>query len=360
MSSQIRKFSSSRLIEAGRRAKRLVTPDGSVRKEVAIQVACTLLVTRGHGFHSSAVEVNKLMGTHDGFHCDFALWRATGGLPNLILRLENGKVIPKGVLAEWSPDFWHGLKSSGAISRVKRATWVTTPQLVDRPALKEAFLPASPDANPLGFSCKAQMWGGKVKMDNLWIAEMGGDDPYGEGAVESLMGVLAGGRRVWVKKQSWLAIPKRDEVVRILQGVNVPYLDWKRVGPRTILVSPFWGALLAPLMPSSFRQWFEGWGMRPSHVGMCPLLPWAFMRGAWGKVSEVKVPEGAIPWMVNRHTLAFSRISVLKVKEESLKRYGFLGVDSRVRKAWLRSMWLRGVRAGDFPVGRIPLDFPDS
>ena len=112
---------------------------------------------------------------------------------------------------------------------------------------------------------------------------------------------------------------------------------------RVDLVSPFWGALFSRMMPEGM----EGWHAGMDRPGMCPLLPWAFLRMAGGRVSD-GFPRKGLPFLVSRDAMFDQGIPLGKVHERAVRELGFVRVDPRLRKAWASYMVGEGL---EFPFG---------
>jgi hypothetical protein len=109
-------------------------------------------------------------------------------------------------------------------------------------------------------------------------------------------------------------------------------------------------------MPVEIGEWYRGWDFRKA--GMCPLLPWVFLRGAWGmRLSErdEDFPAEVVPSLVTRRSLCIKGRKMVNVMEMGLRELGVTRVDERMRGAWLRWMEWKGFKAGDFREGAKPI-----
>ena len=338
---------------ASQEASRAIFGDKQKDNEEAQLAACYLLVRYGYGAHRSAKLMNARLPLGKGYHTDQDVYKATGGLPEVAKRLAKGGAIPKGAFGRWTPNFWLGLMHSGALIETKgKSQWATSP-LFNRPALKEAFL------GHLPFHCRVDKskGGDTLTIYGLWASRMGADDPSG---TEVLAGLLAGGRLGKYEGRTWLGVSAREWNAEFLKSYGIPFVKpkGKWVGRGSYLVSPFWGALLSEEMPEAFGRWFLAWRGRK---GMCPLLPWAFLKMASGKKFVDDCPKGAVPYLALRVGLRVNHgIGLGAIREEALREFGFVSVDQRLRKAWLRWMALRGLRPADFPEAKVPIDFTDA
>ena len=104
------------------------------------------------------------------------------------------------------------------------------------------------------------------------------------------------------------------------------------------LVSPFWGALFSRMMPGGMEGWFMGM-RRP---GGCPLLPWAFLRMAGGRVSD-EFPRAGLPFLVNRDALYARGVRLGEVHERAVRELGLLRIDPRLRGVWAGYMEAGGL-----------------
>ncbi len=334
---------SATLKAAGESLLLAVRGDPTARNEAAIRAACLLLVTKGRPAASTPAEVNRLMPKGEWFRSARELRLATGGERAVIRRLAAGGVIPLPALGKWTPDFWTGLVASGAIWPSNRSQqWFIKNGHIQ---LVEALCGDVPFKRSWAKTAHGvAFWG-------LWAAKMGADNPEGVGV---LAGMLAGGRRVERAGEVWLGIAWRESNAALLEKHLIPYIVVGKPGRGTILVSPFWGALLADEMPSVIGEWFRLWSGRK---GMCPLLPWGFLAYAWGKTPGKA--RWMVPWALDRSLMADLGIGVepKKVRRLAFERLGMRGVSQGVRAAWLRGLAARGVTVDDFPVGKVPLDF---
>ena len=233
--------------------------------------------------------------------------------------------------------------------------WKTAP-LFNRPALKEALM------GHLPFHCMVKGCKGvdALTLYGLWAAKMGADDPSG---TEVLAGLLAGGRLAEYEGRLWTGVACRPGNATLFQSYGIPFFKPKGActGRGSYFVSPFWGALLSEEMPEVFGRHFWGLGGPRVKKGMCPLLPWAFLRMASGVPYVDKYPAGIVPYLAQRVGLRVNHgIGLTAVREEALRRLGYVGVDPRLRMAWMRGMALRGLRPADFPKGKVPVDFTDG
>jgi len=324
--------------------------NATLRREAAIKAAIWVLVTRGYGQHCLVTEVNKFLPRRWWFHYEKELRLVTGGLDYLLLRMGKGCVIPPGSLGAWAPDLWAGLQMGGAFYKSSRGgSWRTAP-IKDRPALGLALQGGCP------FHMKVKKWhsswGECIKMNGLWATYLGADEPGGVGV---LRGILCGARLIRHEGRTWAGVPPRGGIVEIADGLGVPYIKLGRGGKAALLFSPFWGALLSPDMPEELGAWYRGWHF--NKAGMCPLLPWIFLRGAWGwKLSDRSrsFPSGIVPGLVSRVALWESGQKVSGMMEAGLRGLGVTRVDSRMREAWLRWMEWKGIKKGDFRKGKVP------
>jgi len=321
------------------------------RREAAIRASIWVLVTKGHGPHSQANEVNRFLPKAWWFHSDDSLVRITGGREALLERMASGGVIPTGGLGAWSPDLWAGLQLGGAFFRCYPAggSWRTA-QTNSRPALALALKGAT--------SChmRVKEWysasfGSCLSLCGLWAAYLGADEPGGVGVFR---GILCSARFVKHNGRAWVGVPVRDGVIKVADGLGVPYIIVGKGGVRAILFSPFWGALLSPDMPFELGEWYRG--LAAKGAGMCPLLPWVFLRGAWGIKMSGKgdFPSDIVPGLVRRETLWQAGWEVSGMMEAGLRELGMTRVDNRLREAWLRWMEWKGIRGGDFRDGKVP------
>jgi hypothetical protein len=319
------------------------------RREAATMASIWVLVTKGYGPHCHKEEVNKFLPKAWWFHCNEAIAEATGGREELLRRMANGGVIPTGKLGAWSPDLWAGLHLGGAFFRLRISDWRTAP-LAKRPALASALMGAK------SFHGRIEEWyssfGRCLRLTELWVARLGADEPGGVGVFR---GILCSARLVKHNGMTWAGVPKRDGIIEVAEGLGVPYFIVAKEGSvKTILFSPFWGILLSPDMPIEIAEWYRGNTFRKP--GMCPLLPWVFLRGAWGyKLSNrVAFPVGIVPNLVSRERLWKAGWKVSGMMEAGLRELGMTRVDNRMRAAWLRWMEWKGISSGDFREGKVP------
>lgn len=348
------------LQSVGEAALQTVKADKEAKRERAIAASCLLLVKRGLGAHSSAAQVNAILTDGQCFRSDHSLWRSTGGLKNIYPRLVAGRILPAGILGEWSPDFIFGLGMSGALrdSTLGPSMWSTS-SLVNRPAVEAAFLDTS---KILPFHCIAYKCHNALTINGAWALRIGADDPEGIGVVA---GMLAGGRRVIHSGTNWIGVTGKGQTAALLTSYGIPFIKIDDGGHHrygVLLVSPFWGILLAPQMPSPFREWYiqqdtTGLKGHRKQPGMCPLLPWAFLKGAWGAGIHNRLPVGIVPLLIHRNSLRIHGIGQPAVREQAFRQFNFTRVDARLRRAWFKWMTYRGITKSDFLEGKVPLDF---
>jgi len=320
------------------------------RREAATMASLWVLVTKGYGPHSKKEEVNKFLPKAWWFHCNEAIAEATGGRAELLRRMAKGGVIPTGKLGAWSPDLWAGLHIGGAFFRLDSTSWRTAP-LSKRPAL-EAALRGATSFNMVIREWHSAHFGKCLRLCEVWAAHLGADEPGGVGVFR---GILCSARLVKHNGMTWAGVPKRDGIIEVAEGLGVPYFIVAKEGRvKTILFSPFWGILLSPDMPIEISEWYRGDTFRKP--GMCPLLPWVFLRGAWGyKLSNrVAFPVGIVPNLVSRERLWKAGWKVSGMMEAGLRELGMTRVDNRMRAAWLRWMEWKGISSGDFREGKVP------
>lgn len=331
------------------------------RREATMAASVLVLVKYGMAKHGSPSAINPLIAKEQWFSTKAELKAVTGGLREVVRRLLAGRILPAGSLGKWSPDFLSGLVQSGAMRKTKRASfWFTSP-LKDRPALKAALTSGRlPFRYTVSICGKGPIGPGEyLALSGSWAFSLGADDPD---SVSFLAGVLAGGRRVEHDGSSWLAISGRAENVALLESYGIPFIRLSPKVPKVgfLLVSPFWGALLVFEMPEEWKLWFDRWYVRRGicPMGMCPLLPWAFMKAAWGvKVSD-GFPKLIVPYISSQTGLRTSYgLAINQVREQALVRFGFSRVDVRLRKVWIQRMKILGMTVLDFPRGKVPIDF---
>ena len=319
------------------------------RREAATMASLWVLVTKGYGPHSKKEEVNKFLPKAWWFHCNEAIAEATGGREELLRRMVKGGVIPTGKLGAWSPDLWAGLRLGGAFFQCyPRGSFRTAPTK-NRPALELALRGAN-SYHMVIDEWHPASWGSCLRLYGLWAAHLGADEPGGVGVFR---GILCSARLVKQNGMTWAGVPKRDGIIEVSEGLGVPYI-MASGRAKTILFSPFWGILLSPDMPIEIAEWYRGDTFRKP--GMCPLLPWVFLRGAWGyKLSNrVAFPVGIVPNLVSRERLWKAGWKVSGMMEAGLRELGMTRVDNRMRAAWLRWMEWKGISSGDFREGKVP------
>jgi len=328
------------------------------------RVACLLLVRHARGAYSYASEVNKELAIYYPNFADrvirsnFALWRITGGVKNLSSLLAKGGIIPAGALGKWSPDFLYGLSKSGVFKASEARHTKVTSTMGSRPVLKALL---NGEYGNLPFHCSATCnpsHPNGLFLSGAWGLFAGADNPEGVGV---LAGFLCGGRKIIHEGQSWLGLVAKGDNASLLDSFSIPYFQKHLEGRSdTLLVSPFWGALLSNEMPEQLGDWFEGWEHRRGlRVGMYPLLPWAFLRAVWGVGTCYTIPLNIVPFLTDRNTLRENHgIGMRSVREQAFIRLGFIRVDPRLRDVWLRRLVLKGFTRDSFPEGKVPVDLP--
>ena len=90
-----------------------------------------------------------------------------------------------------------------------------------------------------------------------------------------LAGLLAGAWRQRLDDGLWLILPRTDAVMKILDFWKLSVCAGS--SPAEVMVSPFWGALVAHDMPLA-----SGKSMWMKQPGACPLLPMVLYNGLYG------------------------------------------------------------------------------
>lgn len=325
------------------------------------RIACLLLAKGGMEHCRLASEVNALLPVEYSdrwISSNFALWRITGGYKSLSKLLAKGGVLPPGSLGSWTPDFLSGLAQSGALKKTKMLSRWFTSLMGGRPVLRQLLVGERGPYGPLPFSCnavEAPANGDCLALGKAWAISSGADNPGGIGV---LAGVLAGGRRVVRGGYSWIAITGRDINVDLLTSYSIPF-ERAKFGSQswgTLLVSPFWGALLSVEMPKPLGDWFENWEQsRKVRPGMFPVLPWAFLRAAWGTGTCFTLPKGLVPFLIDRNSLReLYGVGMSQVRAKAFNQFKFVRVDPRLREVWLRRLVVKGLTCDDFPTGKVP------
>jgi hypothetical protein len=312
-------------------------------KKLVIDAATKVLVLKGYGAHASASEVNQILPKGTRLYSDYGLWEVTHGYRSLVERMAKGGLFIEGELGQWSEGLFQGLKLSGALKtrhtrrnsrRGSLGSWKMGP-LGMRSALEIILMDKLPFAGHAGITEK------EVLLYGLWAGNLGASDPTG---VEVLSGLLMGAIPVAYHRRSWLGVPSTAGVRGLLElwGIPVGLAGLSVAQKRKVdLVSPFWGALLSVGMPDGMREWYEGM-KRP---GMCPLLPWAFLRMAGGRVSD-EFPRKGLPFLISRDNLLVAGFPLRQVHEKAVRELGFVRVDARLRGVWARYMATKGL---EFP-----------
>jgi hypothetical protein len=237
----------------------------------------------------------------------FGLSLLHGGVSGCWGRVKEGEVLPDDRLAPWTPGFFLGLKLSGALvrSKVGRIWFVYSER--DRGWLEEDLGRMSPISGRLSKPYPGRSSGTRRNLSRCPAADL----PCGAGGTLGLdvaVGILAGARTAEEDGFLWLRVPSRCSEPLKAWGMPI-----KEDGQGGLLVSPFWGALLSPLMPPALRAGHVGMSDRCSvcrkescsgcsgRVGGCPLLPsvlWGMaMSGEFGRWMTLKgeLPFGK-PW----------------------------------------------------------------
>lgn len=314
---------------------------GARRKSVR-EAAARLLVLRGYGPHRHAKEVNLTLPVGGKLESDRALWKITGGWRGLIPLLERGGLFPGGLGGGWSEGLIAGLRLSGALRRQYvgpkgswPAAWRVGP-VGGHPALEAAFLAPS-----LPFACRVAVGRRGLVLWGFWGGRLGAPDPEG---AEVMAGLLMGSRPMGAQGRLWMGVRSSGGSRALLASWGIPVaFSGFLVGRRRFdLVSPFWGALFAWLMPEAARPLMCGWGL----PGSCPLLPWAFLRMAGGSRVSDGFPRAGLPYLVSRRAMWFRGVPLGDVHERAVRELGMVRVDPRMRRVWAGHM------------GSLGLEFP--
>ena len=315
--------------------------------QAIVDTAAQVLVLRGYGPHSKAEVVNELLPQGRQVHSDLALRKITGGYQGLIKRIAKGDLFAPGALGRWSGGLMTGLRLSGALKQMssghslKISSWIIFKGF--RPALDAVLLKGG-----LPMSLVVQASSREVALYRFWGGNLGADDPVG---VDVVAGLLMGAIVVRVDQNTWLGIPPTAEVRALLEHWGIPIAfrrHWCRGKPFgngkgivADLVSPFFGALFSRMMPMGMEEWYMGMD-RP---GMCPLLPWAFLRMAGGRVSD-EFPRKGLPFLIARDNLLKAGVPLGSVHEKAVRELGLIRVDPRLRVVWAQYMKAGGL---EFP-----------
>ena len=221
-----------------------------------------------------------------------------GGVTGCWARVKEGGVLTDGQLAPWTPGFFLGLKLSGALVGRRNRTgreWLTYP-LGARPWLERDLASMSPVHGRL---LKPRFFSGVGNrvLCRCPAADLPCPDPLG---LDVVAGSLAGATGVKEGGERWLKVSIGCS--QALEAWGVPYREDEGMD---LLVSPFWGALLSPMMPPRLRGAHEraadahARGGRMSGVGGCPLLPSVM----W----SMAMTEEFGRWMTSRGELPYGR-----------------------------------------------------
>jgi len=306
-------------------------------RQLVIDAAAKVLVLEGYGPHAKAVRVNLLLPLGEKLHSDHGLRTITGGYNGLVKRMSKGRLFSTGELGRWTEGLIAGLRLSGALaqrmmklkgmvkSKVTLGSWWVRPFGL-RPALEKVLLGGLP------FSCRARVGKTGVELYRFWAGNLGTEVSESE----QLAGIFMGAISVRHLEQSWLGLPSTPEVKHLVESWGIPAASWGyRVAKRRvcILVSPFWGALFSAMMPEGMREWYLGM----KKPGMCPLLPWAFLKMAAGHKSSEVIREG-VPFLTCREAMYDSGLRVRKLHENGVRELGFTRLDPRLKEVWIDYM----------------------
>ena len=217
-------------------------------------------------------------------------------------------------VAPWTGGFWHGLRLSGAlvVHRGYPRLLVGCPWLeedLERLAFPGHLSPADPEGRRWLTKCHA--W--RLPVTDLYGADV-------------LAGLLAGARREVQADGTWLLLPRTESVMNLLGWWKLCVFPGSKAGE--LLVSPFYGALLAPHMPVACAM-----SMQVRKAGSCPLLPMVIYNLLYGPGTAAEgylLPPkaGLLPYLPSHPT--------------------------RARRGWSREfLWQASVRLG---VSHIPLE----
>ena len=220
--------------------------------------------------------------------------------------MEEGNVLPDDQTAPWTPAFFLGLRMSKALIKQVQGgmrSWFIYPA-GERQWLERDLKKMSPVFGRLSKRYRFKHMRERV-LSRCPAASVPCSEPESLGVV---VGILAGARWLEISGYRWLAVPKACSEVLVAWGL--PVGDYGQ----QVTLSPFWGALMAHLMPPTLREGFLvmerdfaalekgvcGW------VGGCPLLPsvfWAMAMsdefGSW-MTFRGELPFGK-PWGWYRH-----------------------------------------------------------
>jgi len=309
------------------------------RQRAVREAAARVLVLRGYGPHRRAREVNLALPRGDKLESDRALWKITGGWRGLVAILERGGLFPGGLGGGWSEGLIAGLRLSGALRRqyvgsrgTGPAVWRVKP-IGGHPALGAAFL-----AGGLPFACRVAVGRRGLVLWGFWGGRLGASDP---GGAEVMAGLLMGCRPMEAQGRLWMGVGSSVGSRALLASWGIPVaFPGVRLGRgRFDLVSPFWGALFAWMMPEAARPLMGGWGL----PGSCPLLPWAFLRMAGGSRVSDGFPRAGLPYLVSRKAMWVRGVPLGDIHERAVRELGMVRVDPRMRRVWAGHMGSLGL-----------------
>ena len=244
-----------------------------------------------------------------------------GAPKSAIARLRMGDLGIEAEMRPWTPEFFLGLRLSGALQEKEAGRF-----RIDATALPELAEDISKwnIAGKLGTDDGF----GRQRLIGCLATLLPAVDPEGDSV---LAGLFAGARLIEIDEEQWFEFPASDQVKSLLETWTILYepSNATRTNKNLLRTSPFFAALFAGLMPNCSRERI----LRLRRPAMCPLL--ALLHWDWLysplKPNERILPfADALPFGCSRRTFYRRGWKREKLHRQAV-HIGILSVDQRLR-----------------------------
>ncbi|MFC1462147.1 hypothetical protein ACFLQU_00945 [Verrucomicrobiota bacterium] len=218
--------------------------------------AKAMIVNDAHA-HSNRRSILPYWGSERRWIIDDYLLRLSGGRKGIEERIEQGNLGIEDQLGEFTGDFILGLGMSGLLRQ--------------RPAPNSSYYRVRQDRrfmdalDATSIPHRFSTWHtGALYLSNCPLLLL---PPEGN-QERQLAGLLGGAEIVTLDQEEWLSVPSSREILALLDGWGIPFIEKKSHRKNRLLVSPFYGALLSVFMPDALAAEI----LALKHPAQCPLL----------------------------------------------------------------------------------------
>ncbi len=264
-----------------------------------------------------------------------------GGVSGIYQRIREGGLGMRDRLGVWNPDFWHGLRLSGALRRGAGRSWdiwARTHQELIRD------LEELPHPNRMERKTGRN---GVRRLRRCPLSHLPSDDPSSDSV---LAGLFAGGVLKRVAGEDWLWLPDLPEIRGLLDDRTIAFEARGAFGGRSWLaVSPFFAALYAHLMPEHSAQRI----LNLKSPARCPFLPTALWDWAMSSPMLRWMPfPGALPFGCTRWTAHRRGWKRRDLHRRCISEVGITHVDRQLRNLMVR--WFEEERQKRRSIALLP------